>query len=391
MRYASITTRLQNLGSDKWAVHATAKSRFEQGAPIIMLTIGEPDIPVADDLMDVLEASMRSGRTRYSNGRGEPALLAALATKYTKRTGRTITGNNFCCLPGTQTALYAAMLTLVEAGDEVIVGDPLYATYDGIISASGAVRVSVPLDPAHGFRIRAQDIARAITPRTRAVLLNSPHNPTGAVLSAQEIYEIGLLCEKHQLWIISDEVYEDLIFDAEFSSPFDIERFANRTVVVSSISKSHAAPGFRSGWCAGPEEFCTMVLPISETMLFGSQPFIADMTAHAITKGPLAARQMAGAFQRRLACAQAVLSGIDLLVSHTPQAGMFLLIDVAKTGLTGEQFAFKLLDECQVAVMPGEAFGDQTAGFIRMSLTAPDEAIIEACKRIATFTKQFGR
>jgi arginine:pyruvate transaminase len=386
MRYASITSRLQGLGGDKWAVHLKARKLYDAGQPIIMLTIGEPDVPVSSDLMDVLEASMRAGRTRYSDGRGEPPLLKALAEKYTKRTGRPVTEKNICCLPGTQTALYAVMMALVEKGDEVIVGDPLYATYDGVIGAAGAERVSVPLDPANGFHLRAEDVERAITPRTKVLLLNSPHNPTGAVLSAHEITAIAEVCERHNLWIVSDEVYEDLIFDVKFTSPFDMERFANRTVVVSSISKSHAAPGFRSGWCVGPEEFCELLLPISESMLFGGQPFIADMTAHAVASEPHAANMMRASFQRRMEIILEQLGQEEMLVCHRPQAGMFVLVDVKRTGLSGDAFALKLLDEEQVAVMPGEAFGVQTNGFIRISLTVPDEAIREACTRIKNFT-----
>jgi arginine:pyruvate transaminase len=388
MRYASITSRLQGLGGEKWAIHNKARQLFDKGRPIIMLSIGEPDVPVAQDLMDVMEASMRAGRTRYSNGRGEPQLLKALAEKYTKRTGRVMSQNNFCCMPGTQTALYAVMTALVESGDEVIVGDPLYATYDGIISATGATRVSVPLDPRNGFHLKAQDLEKAITPRTKVLLLNSPHNPTGAVLSADEIYAIAEVCERHDLWIVSDEVYEDLIFDAKFASPFDVERFANRTIAVSSISKSHAAPGFRSGWCAGPEEFCSLLLPISETMLFGNQPFIADMTAHAIAKAPLAAQSMRTAFMRRLNIIIDQLGQEEMLVCHRPQSGMFVLVDVKNTGLSGDEFACRLLDEEEVAVMPGEAFGDQTNGFIRISLTVPDEAIRLACARMINFVRQ---
>ena len=385
MRYASITSRLQGLGGAKWEVHLKARKLIEDGHAIIMMTIGEPDIPVAEELMNVLEASMRAGRTRYSDGRGEPQILKALAQKYSKRTGRIVTEKNICCLPGTQTALYAVMMALVETGDEVIVGDPLYATYDGVISSTGAVRVSVPLDPANGFHLRAEDVERAITPRTKVLLLNSPHNPTGAVLSVQEITAIAEVCERHDLWILSDEVYEDLIFDAKFASPFDMERFANRTIAVSSISKSHAAPGFRSGWCAGPEEFCKLLLPISESMLFGSQPFIADMTAHAVASEPLAARAMRTAFIRRVNIILQALGQEEALVCYRPQSGMFVLVDVKRTGLSGDEFASRLLDEEQVAVMPGESFGAQTNGFIRISLTVPDETIREATMRIKKF------
>lgn len=390
MHYASITTRLDGLGSDKWHVHMKAKDLRRQGQPVILLTIGEPDIAVSDELMSVLEQSMRAGRTGYSNGRGEPSLLAALSAKYSERAGRPVGPENFVCFPGTQTALYAVMTALVETGDDVLVGDPLYATYDGVIRSTGACRVSVPLDPDNGFRLRAEDLEKAITPNARVLLLNTPHNPTGAVLSREEISAIGEVCERHGLWIVSDEVYEDLIFDGAFASPFDDPQLAARTIAVSSISKSHAATGFRSGWCAGPEEFCTKLLPLAESMLFGNQPFIADMTAHALSHPSMAAQQMREAFNRRAGIIIEQLAFVGTIICHRPQAGMFLLADVRNTGLTGEEFALQLLDEEQVAVMPGEAFGEQINGFVRISLTVPDDTIRVACERICRFAARLG-
>jgi arginine:pyruvate transaminase len=175
------------------------------------------------------------------------------------------------CFPGTQTALFATMLGLAERGDTVLVGDPLYATYEGVIRATGAEPVTVPLRAEHGFHLRAEDVEAAVDARARVLLLNTPHNPTGAVLSREEIARIGAVCRWHDLWIVCDEVYEELILDGrDFASPFDDAALAERTVVVSSISKSHAAPGFRSGWAVGPEAFCTRLLPVSETMLFGN-------------------------------------------------------------------------------------------------------------------------
>ena len=187
MRFASVTDRLADLGAAKWAVHFEARRRVAAGEPIIELTIGEPDTPAPQALIDTAIASLQARRIRYSGGRGEPSVLQAIAAKYSKRTGRTITTDNTAYMPGTQTALYAALAALAEAGNEVLVGDPLYATYEGVIRASGADIVLVPLDPANGFHLRAEDLEARITPRSRVLLLNSPHNPTGATLSREEI------------------------------------------------------------------------------------------------------------------------------------------------------------------------------------------------------------
>ncbi len=382
MRYATITDRLADLGSGRWALHLAARRMVAAGEPVIELTIGEPDMPPDPALLEECSRAMYAGRTRYSNGRGEPGVLKALVAKYEKRRPG-ITEKNFLCFPGTQTALYAVMTGLVEAGDGVLVGDPLYATYEGVIASTGAHLIPVPLRPDNRFHLQAEDLERAITPEARVLLLNTPHNPTGAVLTEAEIVAIGKVCRKHDLWIVCDEVYEQLLFSGEFASPFDMPELAERTIVVSSISKSHAAPGFRSGWAAGPEEFCLKLLPVSETMLFGVQPFISDMTALALSQEFPTAGIMRENYQRRAAVVQDTLSGSNLLKPMMPEGGMFVVVDVTATGLDGADFAWELLNTEKVAVMPGSSFGHQAAGFIRISLTVPDDVLETAVRRMA--------
>lgn len=382
MRYASITERLTHLGSGKWAVHLEARRMAASGTPVIELTIGEPDIAPDRTLLDEAARAMYAGRTRYSNGRGEPSVVKALTEKYARRRAD-VTERNILCFPGTQTALYTVMTGLVETGDGVLVGDPLYATYEGVIAGTGAHMIPVPLRPEKGFHLQAADVEKAVTPASRVLLLNTPHNPTGAVLTAEDIAAIGEVCRRHDLWIVCDEVYEQLIFDVPFASPFDNADLAERTIVVSSISKSHAAPGFRSGWAVGPEEFCDRLLPVSETMLFGVQPFIADMTAMAISQNFDTATIMRDNYRRRARIVKQALSGSNLLRPHMPEGGMFIVIDVSATGLSGEDFAWELLRQQQVAVMPGGSFGDQAEGLIRVSLTVPDDKLAEAMERMA--------
>ena len=385
MRYAAITDRLAQLGSAKWGVHIRARAMTAAGIKVLSLSIGEPDVPPPPELLARAQDAMMRGRHGYSNGRGEPGLLAALAARYSRRTGRTIGTNQIVCLPGTQTALYAVLMALVGPGDEVLVGDPMYATYEGVVAATGALTVPVPLRPEHGFRLQAADLAARLTPQTRAILLNTPHNPTGAVLTRDDIGEIGEVARAHDLWILSDEVYEELIFDGgPFASPLDEADLAERTVVMASISKSHAAPGFRSGWCVGPGAFTERLLPIAETMLFGNQPFIADMTALAVSRPSAVAQDMARRFAARAELIHRLLDGNHLRV-HRPAAGMFTLVDVRATGLSGDAFARRLLDEEHVAVMPGESFGQTLAGWLRVSLTRPEDEIEEACRRMAAF------
>jgi len=383
MKTTAVTQRLAGLGGAKWELHLKAKELVRQGADIIEMTIGEPDVATPEVLIDCAAAAMRAGRTTYSDGRGESNLLAALAEHYTQTRGRVFETDQFLCFPGTQTSLYAVLMGVAESGDEVLVGDPMYATYEGVVRASGAEMVPVPLRPEHGFRIQAADIAERITDKTRAILLTTPHNPTGSILTVEDIDAIGELALKHDLWIISDEVYDQLVFDdAEFVSPLSRGAYADRVIAVSSISKSHAAPGFRSGWCVGPAAFTEALLPLSETMLFGNQPFIADMTEKAVREGSPVAEGMRNRYATRAAKLSDRLTKETALTVHQPEAGMFAMINVACTGLDGQAYAEHLLDNGGVAVMPGTSFGTTMADWVRVALTIDDASFEAAIERI---------
>lgn len=389
MRLAKITERLSGLGSEKWAVHIEGRRRAALGEPLIFLSIGEPDAPPPMAILDEAEKQMRAGRIRYAEGRGEANARRALARVYTRQTGRAIHENQFIYLPGTQTALYAAMMTVCDMGDEVLMADPYYATYEGVIAAAGGVTVPVRVDPDHGFHLKAADLEKYITPKSRVLLMNTPSNPTGAVFTRSEIEKIGRLCEKHDLWIISDEVYATLTYgNTVFSSPFDVQELEKRTIVVSSISKSHAIPGFRSGWIAASAEFCDRCIPVTETMLFGSQPFIEDALAFALDNHFPELDAMKRDYEARARALVAALKGSAKVSARMPEGGMFIMVDVRKTGLSGEAFAHRLLEEEGVVTMPGESFGAGGSGHLRVALTVDEAQITEACKRIVRLAEK---
>ena len=386
MRYASVTERLAGLGSDKWVLNAAAQHRAAMGHPVINLTIGEPDVPTPTDLIETACTAMRAGRTGYSNGRGESSLLNALSKRYTALLGRDIQTDRFLCLPGTQTSLFLVFSALCEPGCEVILGDPMYATYEGIIRASGAVPVPVALRPDMKFRLQANDVEEKITEKTRVIFLNSPHNPTGAILQPDGLRAMGELAQRHDLWIVSDEVYGDLTHDGRpFTSALTDPAFEERTICTASISKSHASPGFRSGWAVGPAEFCRRALPLSETMLFGSQPFIADMTAEAVSAPPTLARSMAERMAHRARIIEDELHGIAGLRVHRPEAGMFALLDVRALSNDSRSLALDILEQADVAMMPGSSFGSALEGWLRVALNASDDDTREACARLRAY------
>lgn len=386
MDVSEVTRNLSTLGSAKWDLHVRARALAAAGHPIIELTIGEPDEPMAPALVPAMAQALEAGRVGYSNGRGEAVLLDALAARYTARRGREFTTDNFLAFPGTQTALYALMRGLVNPGDDVVVFDPCYATYEGVVAGAGATMVSAPLDPDTGFSIDFDALEAVLTPRTRAILLNNPHNPAGSLLDEDACTRLGALAVQRGLWLICDEVYEDLIYDNRpLVSPLNHAAFDGHALGCASISKSHAAPGLRSGWVVGAEAVIEQLVPLAETMLFGNQPFIADATAAALGDTGETAARMRSSLRRRAKLVTEALDGVAGLRVAEPQAGMFALVGVGGTGLglDGHAFAARLLEQAGVAVMPGTSFGVVTRDWIRLSLTVPDDVLQRACDRIA--------
>jgi arginine:pyruvate transaminase len=382
MKFAPISERLAGLGAAKWAVHAEGLRRANSGESIIMLSIGEPDLPPPASVLDAASKAMRAGRTRYAHGQGEPQTLEAIANHLTARSGLPVTADQVLFTAGTQNGLCTALLTLVQTGDEVLVPDPYYATYEGLVAASGATFVPVATRPEDNFHVTATAIENAITKRTKVLLLNTPSNPNGAVLTQKEVDEIGEVCERHDLWIICDEVYADMTFDVPFCSPFDRPHLRHRTLAVSSISKSHALPGFRAGWVASHPDVTPRLVLVAEAMLFGSQPFIEDALTVALNEKHPEVERLRRAFRERAETLIKVFEGSKSITARMPEGGMFVMLDVRRTKLTGEEFAWQLLREENVTVMPGESFGNGGSGHIRIALTVDSEILRDACTRI---------
>jgi arginine:pyruvate transaminase len=312
--------------------------------------------------------------------------LSAIADHYARRTGRAISTDQVIFMPGTQSALFATMMALAETGDEVIVPEPFYVTYDGIVAASGARQVPVATRPEAGFHLKAADLRQVITPRTRVLLLNSPSNPSGAVLSAARSPR-SARCAPSTTYGSCRTKSMTAWCSATWHSPRRsmMPQLAARTVVVSSLSKSHSMTGYRAGWAVGPEEFSARMLPFAEVMLFGCQPFIQDATAFALSNEFEECKLMRVALEERGRRTVEILEQSSPVRARMPEGGMFVFADVRPTGLSGQTFALGLLKEENIAVMPGESFGKAGAGHVRISLTAPLEVLEPAIARMVSF------
>jgi arginine:pyruvate transaminase len=381
--FSALAERLAALEDDGWLVHRLAVERVRRGEEVIVLSLGEPDVSAPQSIVEAAVASLRAGRTRYTQARGIPRILDAVARTAGVRAGRKIETRRVVFFPGSQAALFATILCLVDEGDEVILPEPAYATYPGVLAAAGAVWTPISLRPEDGFHPRVEEIAGAVTPRTRVILVNSPHNPTGAVLSADELEGLGALCRERGLWLVADEVYAALTYGRRHVSVLSLPGAEEFAVSLGSLSKSHAMTGFRAGWAIAPPGLANRLEKLLESMLFGSPPFVQDAGVAALEGSSGTTAAIGEAYERRAQLFVDVLARAPGALARLPEGGMFVLVDVRGTGLGAEAFALRLLEEEAVAVTPTDAFGPSAAGHVRVSLGVEDDLLAEAARRIA--------
>ena len=387
MRFSPLVDRIAGKGAEAWRIHFDAARQRAQGRDVIFLTVGDPDQAPPQAVIDRTIDALRRRRTGYSPIVGLPELRAAIAARVARRSGRACTADNVVVVPGTQTGLYCALQCIAGPGDEVIVPEPMYATYEAVSGASGARLVNVPLRPESGFHPDLDALAGAITPRTRVLWINSPHNPTGAVLTREEVEAIAALCRRHDLWLVSDEVYEDLAFARPHVSAWSLAGMAERTIVVSSLSKSHAIPGFRIGWIVGPEALAAHLFNLVLCMLYGGPPFLQEGALAALKTDLPEPASLREDYRRRAALLAGILAAAPRCRVMPPEGGMFVLLDIRGTGLSADAFARALLEQEAVAVLPCDGFGPSAAGHLRLSLTAADDRLEEAGSRILRFAR----
>lgn len=387
MRYSPLVERVAGRGAGSWAVHFEASRRRAAGEDVIVLTVGDPDQEPPEAIIEATVASLRRHVTGYAPIVGYPAVREAIAARMARRTGQPCGPENVVVVPGTQGGIYCAMQCLAGPGDEVIALEPTYATYEAVIGASGARMVCVPLRPETGFHPDLDAIAAAITPSTRVIWINSPHNPTGAVFTPAEIAGIAALCERHDLWLLSDEVYEDLAFARPHVSAWSLPGMAERTVVVSSLSKSHAIPGFRLGWIVGPPLLGRHLFNLLLAMLYGGPGFLQEGALIALQTDLPEVATLREAYRSRAAMLSALLREAPGCHVVAPEGGMFVLLDVGDSGLNGDDFARALLEHEGVAVLPCGGFGPSTANHLRIALSAPEPRLRAAGERIVRFAR----
>ncbi len=383
-----LSRRIENVnpdGSDGWEIYYQARRLAADGVPVLDLTIGDHDFRTAAPIIDAMNRSARRGNTGYSPVPGSPALRRAIAARIEQRTGVETLPDNVLVTAGGQAALFASHLAVLETGMTGLYCDPYYATFPGTIRATGATGVAVPTCARNGFVPTAEDLGRCIDGTVRSLLINSPNNPSGALYDREALVEIGNVCTENDLWLISDEVYESQVWSGTHVSPRSIPGLAERTLVIGSLSKSHAMTGFRCGWIAGPENVISRLADLATVSTYGVAGFVQDAALQAIVHGDQIEARVANIYKQRLEVAIECLSGANSVRVVPPRGAMYVLLDISPTGLSGIEFSRLLLENRHIAVMPGESFGRATSGHVRVALTTSSANLSEGLNRLVDF------
>ena len=380
------------------AVDAKAKALKAAGRPVIGFGAGEPDFPTPSYIVDAaIKACSEPAMHRYTPAAGLPALREAIATKTARDSGFTCDASQVLVTNGGKQALYNAFATLLDPGDEVILQAPYWTTYPESIQLAGGIPVVVMTDETSGYLASVKQLEAARTERTKVLVFVSPSNPTGAVYPPALVKAIGEWAVEHGIWVVTDEIYEHLIYgDAEFSSmPTLVPELANQCVIVNGVAKTYAMTGWRVGWMIGPNDVIKAATNL-QSHATSNVANVSQAAAIAAVSGDLSAvDDMKIAFDRRRQLIVSMLNDIPGVTCPEPFGAFYAYPSVKEllgkdiaghVAQTSQELSALLLDEVEVAVVPGEAFG--TPGFLRLSYALSDNDLTEGVSRMAKFLGQ---
>ncbi len=356
---------------------------------VISLGIGEPDF---DTPKPVLEAGLRSlqdGHTHYTSNAGQLELRQALCEHLYSLYEVKYDPADLVITVGVSEALYLAMTALLNPGDEVIVPTPCFVAYQAEVILAGGVAVELPTAAQDGFQLRPDALKAAITPRTKAILLGYPNNPTGAVASRETLLEIARIAEEHDLVVVSDELYDQLVYGVSHVCFAALPGMQDRTILLGGFSKNYAMTGWRVGFAAGPADIIKGLLRVHQYTIMSAPTTAQEAALEAIKNGQPHVEEMRREYDRRR---KLIVTGLNELGLATvePHGAFYAFPSIAMTGMDEETFARKLLEEESVAVVPGTAFGPGGEGYVRCSYATAYEKIEEALHRIERFTLRHG-
>ena len=393
MSASGISKRIASIAeSATLKVDAKAKALQAEGRPVISYAAGEPDFPTPAHIVEAASKAVLDPKNhRYTPAIGLPELREAIAQKTLRDSGTEVSASQVVVTNGGKQAVYQAFAVLVDEGDEVLLPTPYWTTYPEAIALAGGKSVDVFAGSDQGYKITVEQLDKAKTSKTKVLLMCSPSNPTGAVYSREEIAAIGQWAHKNSIWIITDEIYQNLVYDGvkAYSITEVVPEMIDKTILVNGVAKSYAMTGWRLGWMTGPADAMKAAANL-QSHLTSNVNNIAQKAALAALTGPQEEVQnMLAAFDRRRKLAVSELGKIENWLAPMPQGAFYVYSDVR--GLLGKTWNGKqintslelcdfILEQVEVALVPGEAFGP--SGYVRMSYALGDEPILEGIQRL---------
>ena len=352
---------------------------------VVDLTLGDPDIPTPEAVKNAAAEALYQNKTKYTANAGIPQLRQAISDDVWKRTGLRYTENEISVTAGAMGALYLTSVCILNPGDEVIILEPHWPNYTNMVKMCHAIPRYVSFMGEGALDMLAENIEKTINPKTKAIIINSPSNPTGLVLPFDNIVQIAQLAKKYDLYVITDEVYRTIVFDGSFRSILELPDMKERTILVDSLSKRFSMTGFRVGFVCAPEPIARAVATMQENVNSCACMFAQYASKTALEQSDVLERQICETFRERCTAMTQQLQTSDKLVLGTPASTFYLFINIEKTGLGSEEFAYRLLEEKHIAVVPGNAFNRAGEGYIRIACTLSTEKLVDAAKQIVAF------
>ncbi|HXM15912.1 MAG TPA: pyridoxal phosphate-dependent aminotransferase [Candidatus Eremiobacteraceae bacterium] len=378
-----LASRVSQLnGEGALAVFSRAKELEKQGRSIIHLELGEPDFHPAAPVIDAVCAAVADGRDRYVSPRGVPALREAIAAYLTRTRHLNVAAEEVLVAPGCKMALALSMMALIEPGDEILYPDPSFPIYPSFTRGLGGKAVPFYLEEKNQFQPDVAEIAAKITPRSKALIFNSPNNPTGTVFSEETLKQIAALAVKHDLWVIADEIYARILFNGDYKSIYAMPGMKDRTIIIDGFSKSFAMTGWRLGYAVAPKEFIDALdLLVLNTFTCAAE-FSQVAAIEALNDSTNAVDAMVLEYRKRRDLFVNKLNQIPGFRCLSPDGAFYAWVNIEDTGLPAEEVQRLLLEEVGVAGIAGAAFGPAGKNYLRFSLVSARNLLEEALERI---------
>ena len=354
---------------------------------VISFALGEPDFTAPQHVIDATVASLQRGETHYTPNAGIPALRQAVSDLY-KRRGLEYKPSEILIGAGAISMLNLACTAMLDIGDEVLVPDPGWANYVGLMMQVGAVPVPVRLKEENGFMYDVADLRAALTPKTKVILLNSPSNPTGGVASAENLRQLADFAKENDLYILTDEIYRELLWDDEpYTSIASFPGMKERTVIVDGFSKTYAMTGMRLAWAAAPEEVIVVMTKLLENVLSSVNEGVQWGGVAALNGSQECVEEMKRQYRRRREIIVGGLNDMKGVSCLMPKGAFYAFPNISHLGIPSREFAMRLLKEKHVVVVPGTGFGEGGEGFVRLAYATSEDNIREGLKRIREFVE----